>query len=110
MFCKVDSRDRDVDFSASCPNRHDCCPLDGGVTCSDLAHCCPWSAPNCDSQRGMCVSDDGKVSVPWTAKTKASVADKPEAKAAEAASLPLGMKRAGDFLQVHKDGERMEDQ
>ena len=44
------------------PARHDCCPLEGGVTCADLQHCCPASAPSCDGQRQMCLSEDGKVS------------------------------------------------
>lgn len=53
---------------------HDCCPLEGGVTCDDLQHCCPADAPVCNTQRGMCVSEDGAVSVPWTDKTKAKTA------------------------------------
>ena len=43
------------------------------MTCDDLQHCCPASAPVCDTQRGLCVSNDGKVSLPWTDKTKAKV-------------------------------------
>lgn len=54
--------------------RHDCCPLENGVTCEDLKHCCPASAPVCDMERQACVSEDGRASVPWTDKTKASVA------------------------------------
>ncbi|KAG1674682.1 hypothetical protein FOA52_007206 [Chlamydomonas sp. UWO 241] len=53
---------------------HDCCPLEGGVTCDDLAHCCPSDAPVCDTQRGMCVSEDGKTSIAWTDKTPATTA------------------------------------
>jgi len=52
---------------------HDCCPLEGGVTCDDLQHCCPASAPICDAERGLCASEDGKVAVPWTDKAKAEV-------------------------------------
>lgn len=50
---------------------HDCCPLEGGVTCDDNHHCCPASSPVCDTQRGMCLNAEGTVSVPWTDKTKA---------------------------------------
>lgn len=50
---------------------HDCCPLENGVSCDDNAHCCPGTAPVCDSQRQMCVSEDGKTTVPWADKTKA---------------------------------------
>ncbi len=52
---------------------HDCCPLENGVTCDDNAHCCPSNAPVCDTQRGMCISEDGTISVPWAAKSKAQV-------------------------------------
>lgn len=51
--------------------RHDCCPLEGGVCCDDMQHCCPGDKPVCDAQRGACLSEDGAVSVPWTAKTSA---------------------------------------
>jgi hypothetical protein len=43
------------------------------VTCDDLQHCCPASAPICDAERGLCASEDGKVAVPWTDKAKAEV-------------------------------------
>ncbi|GFR45554.1 hypothetical protein Agub_g6948 [Astrephomene gubernaculifera] len=52
---------------------HDCCPLSGGVTCPDLKHCCP-AGTTCDQRQGVCVSDDGTASTPWTDKTKAAVA------------------------------------
>lgn len=54
---------------------HDCCPLEGGVTCSDLRHCCPANTV-CDEQNAMCVSEDGKTSVKWTDKVKANVQGK----------------------------------
>ncbi|KAJ9516951.1 hypothetical protein QJQ45_027405, partial [Haematococcus lacustris] len=50
---------------------HDCCPLSDGVGCDDNKHCCPGNAPKCDVQRGVCVSEDGLLTVPWTDKTKA---------------------------------------
>ncbi|KAJ9516590.1 hypothetical protein QJQ45_015235 [Haematococcus lacustris] len=42
-----------------------------GVGCDDNKHCCPGNAPKCDVQRGVCVSEDGLLTVPWTDKTKA---------------------------------------
>jgi C1A family cysteine protease len=51
---------------------HDCCPLENGVTCSDLEHCCP-SGTTCDTRLQACVSDDGATAEPWTSKTKAHV-------------------------------------
>mmetsp|Transcript_4077 Transcript_4077/g.10973 ORF Transcript_4077/g.10973 Transcript_4077/m.10973 type:complete len:477 (-) Transcript_4077:430-1860(-) len=51
---------------------HDCCPLEGGVTCDDLKHCCPSDAPVCDTKQGTCISEDGQLSVPWTDKNKAT--------------------------------------
>ena len=33
------------------PSRHDCCPLEHGVTCSDLQHCCPYGT-TCDQRQG----------------------------------------------------------
>lgn len=51
---------------------HDCCPLVGGVSCSsDSSHCCPAGAPICDSDKGVCKSEDGQVSVPWTSTQRA---------------------------------------
>lgn len=50
--------------------RHDCCPLEDGVCCADNQHCCPGDKPVCDLETGQCISEDGKVAVPWTVKTK----------------------------------------
>lgn len=50
---------------------HDCCPLENGVSCDDMHHCCP-AGTTCDSRQQSCVSEDGsKPSVPWTPKQKA---------------------------------------
>ncbi|GIL78743.1 hypothetical protein Vretifemale_8150 [Volvox reticuliferus] len=54
---------------------HDCCPLASGVTCRDMKHCCPGGT-TCDERRGVCLSADGTVSVPWTDKTKATLTAK----------------------------------
>mmetsp|Transcript_34130 Transcript_34130/g.75705 ORF Transcript_34130/g.75705 Transcript_34130/m.75705 type:complete len:593 (-) Transcript_34130:675-2453(-) len=51
---------------------HDCCPLEGGVTCPDMKHCCPAKAPVCNTKQGICSSEDGKLIVPWTGKHKAN--------------------------------------
>lgn len=51
--------------------RHDCCPLRHGVGCADNAHCCPHDAPVCDTAQGVCTSEDGTKSLPWTLKEPA---------------------------------------
>lgn len=57
---------------------HDCCPLENGVTCSDLSHCCPEGTV-CDEGNGVCVDESGeKPSVPWTDKEKATLTQKGE--------------------------------
>eukprot|EP00955_Chlamydomonas_euryale_P079763 363337-Chlamydomonas_euryale.AAC.7 len=80
---------------------HDCCPLAGGVTCDDLAHCCPADKPVCDVQRGLCVSADGAASEAWTDKTPATVAEAAERPAEQQqqqqreAAQALGLRGAG---------------
>jgi C1A family cysteine protease len=58
--------------------RHDCCPMRHGVGCADNQHCCPHDAPVCDTDKGVCVSEDGKKTVPWTTKVPASYTDSPK--------------------------------
>lgn len=60
------------------PCRHDCCPMRHGVGCADNQHCCPHDAPICDTEQGVCTSEDGKKSVPWTTKVPASYSDTPK--------------------------------
>lgn len=55
-----------------CLCRHDCCPMRHGVGCGDNQHCCPHDAPICDTDQGVCTSEDGKKTVPWTTKVPAS--------------------------------------
>ncbi|MEW5302247.1 MAG: hypothetical protein WDW36_005049 [Sanguina aurantia] len=50
---------------------HDCCPLEGGVSCEDMQHCCPSATPVCDTHQSACFSEDGTQRVEWTAKTGA---------------------------------------
>ncbi|KAI8476710.1 MAG: hypothetical protein J3K34DRAFT_516293 [Monoraphidium minutum] len=54
--------------------RHDCCPLENGVGCGDNAHCCPGDKPVCDTAQGLCWSEDGRSSAPWTPKAPAKAA------------------------------------
>jgi hypothetical protein len=49
-----------------------------GVGCADNQHCCPHDAPVCDTDKGVCVSEDGKKTVPWTTKVPASYTDSPK--------------------------------
>lgn len=49
-----------------------------GVGCADNQHCCPHDAPICDTDQGVCTSEDGKKSVPWTTKVPASYTDTPK--------------------------------
>ena len=88
--------------------RHDCCPLDGGVTCPDLQHCCPSSAPVCDDKRQLCVSEDGKVAVPWTDKTKAKAgphaAEAPKELSSQPSSLTAVDKTINSALTANRFG------
>lgn len=61
-----------------CVCRHDCCPMRHGVGCADNQHCCPHDAPICDTAQGVCTSEHGKKTVPWTTKVPASYSDSPK--------------------------------
>lgn len=52
--------------------KHDCCPLRHGVGCEDDQHCCPADTPVCNTQQGVCTSEDGSKIVPWTTKEPAN--------------------------------------
>eukprot|EP00798_Chlamydomonas_sp_ICE-L_P000574 gene574-1992_t len=57
---------------------HDCCPLENGVSCDDMAHCCPGGT-TCDTAQQLCVDSEGKApSVPWTPKESAKMTEKGE--------------------------------
>jgi hypothetical protein len=49
-----------------------------GVGCADNQHCCPHDTPVCDTQQGVCTSEDGSKSVPWTSKVPASYSETPK--------------------------------
>lgn len=49
-----------------------------GVGCADNQHCCPHDAPVCDTDKGVCMSEDGTKTVPWTTKVPASYTDSPK--------------------------------
>lgn len=49
-----------------------------GVGCADNQHCCPHDAPVCDTDKGVCTSEDGQKTVPWTTKVPASYSDAPK--------------------------------
>jgi hypothetical protein len=49
-----------------------------GVGCADNQHCCPHDTPICDTQQGVCTSEDGSKSVPWTTKVPASYSEAPK--------------------------------
>lgn len=49
-----------------------------GVGCADNQHCCPHHAPVCDTDKGVCTSEDGQKTVPWTTKVPASYSDAPK--------------------------------
>jgi hypothetical protein len=78
------------------------------VGCADNQHCCPHDAPVCDTARGVCTSEDGAKSVPWTTKTPAQyAAGAPEpgsaAQFAAAARAEVQAARQDDD-GVHADG------
>ena len=76
------------------------------MTCPDLQHCCPSSAPVCDDKRQLCVSEDGKVAVPWTDKTKAKAgphaAEAPK-ELSQHSSMAVG-KTAASTMPAHRFG------
>lgn len=45
------------------------------ASCADNMHCCPGDMPVCDTQQGMCTSEDGTKSAPWVPKTTAVLAE-----------------------------------
>lgn len=69
-----------------------------GVGCADNHHCCPHDAPICDTDQGVCTSEDGKKTVPWTTKVPASYSNTPK-------SLPEDEVDEEDIEEVEYESE-----
>lgn len=87
---------------------HDCCPLRDGVTCSDLAHCCPPGS-TCNNAKGVCLAMDGTEVANWYDKTKASVLAQPLSKPIHAPATTASRKAGGAWAAepssaVHPQG------
>lgn len=77
-----------------------------GVGCADNAHCCPHDAPICDTDQGVCTSEDGKKSVPWTTKVPASYsADAPPEARVGAAGVSDNKQHEYDYDYVTDEYE-----